>query len=109
MKILIILLLLLLGANTQAQNSSVPLTRSENHASFSAKGVTSIKPNANKPASSPGLHCHRNMPPMGENSEKPILAKGGRGVRRMPALGAEDKQQLPIGPNNSHNKLMLRR
>lgn len=105
----LIMLLLLLAANTQAQNNSVPLTRSENHATFAGKSVTSLQPSANKPASSPGMHGHRNMPPMGENSERPILIKGGGGVRRMPALGAEDKQQLPIGPSNSHNKLNMRR
>jgi len=108
MKILIMLLLLFAGS-TDAQNNSVPLTRSENHATFAAKGVTSIKPSANKPASSSGPHGHRNMPPMGENNQRPIFAKSGGGIRRMPALGAKDKQQLPIGLNNSHNKLKLRR
>ena len=108
MQILIMLLLLLAG-NTQAQNNSVPLARSENHATFTAKGVTSIKPNANKQASSSGPHGHRNMPPMGENNERPVLTKGGGGVRRMPALGVEDKHQLPIGLSNRHNNLMMRR
>jgi hypothetical protein len=108
MKKLIVLLLLLSG-NIHAQTNSVPLSRSENHATFAAKGVTSIKPSANKSASSSGPHGHRNMPSMGENSERPILTKGGGGVRRMPALGAADNHKLPIGPNNSHNKLMMRR
>ena len=105
----LMMLLLLFSANTLAQNHSVPLTRSENHASFAGKGITSIQPSANKPASSPGLHSHRNMPPMGESTERPILAKGGGGIRRMPALGAENKQQLPIGPNNTQKKLTMRR
>ena len=104
----LIMLLLLFAANTQAQTHSAPLTRSENHATFSAKSINSLKPSDNKPASSPGLHGHRNMPPMGENNEHPIFSKSGGGIRRMPAMGAEDKHQLPIG-SNSHNKLMMRR
>ena len=90
MKILV-MLLILLASNTQAQNNSVPLTRSENHASFAGKGVATLQSNANKASSSPGLHVHRNMPPMGENSEGSVLAKKG-GIRRMPALGGKAKQ-----------------
>ena len=96
----------MLAASTQAQANTVPLARSENHASFAGKGVTSLKPSG---APSASLHGHRNMPAMGENSQLPILTKKGGGIRRMPAMIAEDKHRLPIGTSASPNKLKMGR
>jgi hypothetical protein len=106
-KLIRLMLVQLLAANySLAQANTVPLTRSENHASFAGKGVASLQPSA---PSTSGLHGRRNMPPMGESSQTPIFSKSGGGIRRMPALGADNLHRLPIGPSNSPNKLKMGR
>jgi len=112
MKIFLILLLML-AAEASAQTNPVQpklgLAAGKSHWLKSAAAATGV-PGNKSPAPPKGLHGNRNMPPMGENTERPIFAKGGKGLRRMPALGsATDKHPLPIGPSNNAHKLMLGR
>jgi hypothetical protein len=101
-----LLLLALLTMGLQAPANAVALTRSENSAAFAGKAVTSLKPDA---APVVGLHGRRVMPPMAENSELPVFAKNGSGLRRMPAMGGPALRRLPIGPANTNGRLRFQR